>query len=165
LTNVADDAEALPSIVQLANVVIRKSMIIDKGGFGDVAQGQYQNKLVAIKTIRTESETRLPEQKKARLLSQALTIGSNDFVYQRYRMEVLIALQMDHPNVLPLLGVIKGKDMTLVSEWQENGDLNTYLSKLKRRNERPNYAKLVILPAIPLFDTNYNAFRWIVHSS
>jgi hypothetical protein len=47
---------------------------------------------------------------------------------QSYKRELLIWGQLDHENVLPLLGitVIDGLPCT-VSEWMENGTMDAYL--------------------------------------
>lgn len=44
--------------------------------------------------------------------------------------EVVTWRSLQHPNVLPLLGVTVTEDhLVMVSEWMNNGDINEFLEK------------------------------------
>ncbi|KAF9508489.1 hypothetical protein BS47DRAFT_216659 [Hydnum rufescens UP504] len=128
LANVSDDAEALPSSARLENVHLEKPKIVTFGPWGEIAQGKYKGMLVAMKKMKSPQ-----------LIKQS-------------RREVLTNLiaSVDHPNVHPLLGFVNGVELIVISQWQEYGDLNAFLRRLKARGERPNFPMLVILTACPL---------------
>ncbi|KAG8708317.1 hypothetical protein FRC11_006569, partial [Ceratobasidium sp. 423] len=74
---------------------------------------------VAIKTLRCLSQSRTEAEVKAKLPKRAAK-------------ELLTWLQLDHPNILPLLGLAIFNDgLSMVSPWMSNGNLSEYLRKNK----------------------------------
>jgi len=59
---------------------------------------------------------------------------------QRFCREGVAWRHLQHPNILPLLGVTVGENrFALVSEWMENGNINEFIE----RNQRVNRVELV----------------------
>ncbi|KLO09789.1 kinase-like protein [Schizopora paradoxa] len=88
------------------------------GGFADVYQGVYVEikKYVAVKRLR-------------------LNIRASEKVTKDLAKELRIWAELDHPNVLPLLGYIihAGSNCpSLVSEWMVDGSLRDCMKNLKR---------------------------------
>ena len=46
---------------------------------------------------------------------------------QRFCKEVVMWKTLQHPNVLPLLGVMVGTQLAMVSEWMMNGNINEFV--------------------------------------
>ncbi|KAF9262799.1 kinase-like protein [Marasmius fiardii PR-910] len=94
------------------------------GGFADVYKGIANSQTVCLKVLRTHTQS--DEMKRKRMIE--------DFC-----QEALIWTQLDHPNVLKLLGVntrLFRADFCLVSPWMENSDIITFLEK------KPNHDRL-----------------------
>jgi len=87
------------------------------GGFADVYRGTYNDghKLldVAIKRLR-------------------LNVRSREEIEKDFARELRIWSELDHPNVLPLLGYIKSGYPVFVSEWMRDGSLGDCLKSLGR---------------------------------
>ena len=59
---------------------------------------------------------------------------------QRFCREAIAWKHLQHPNVLPLLGVtLEGPRFAMVSEWMEDGDINDFIQK----NPNANRTELV----------------------
>lgn len=58
-------------------------------------------------------------------------------------MEVLILRQLKHPNVIPLLGIDANHGHSIVTPWQDNGTINTYIKSLIEKKENPDFPRLV----------------------
>jgi len=80
------------------------------GGFADVWLGRYRGKDVAIKALRIYEE------------------NSIRVIYERFCNEAIQWKQMDHPNVVPFLGMDTSLfPLCMVSPWMSNGNITTYL--------------------------------------
>ena len=52
--------------------------------------------------------------------------------------EALIWHQLDHPHILPLLGIIEdpsGFTISMVLPWMENGSLRSYVATMREKRE------------------------------
>ncbi|KAJ8083461.1 hypothetical protein PM082_009335 [Marasmius tenuissimus] len=90
------------------------------GGFADVykgiADGDHSHP-VCLKVLRVHTQSDEHRRKK---------------MVEDFCQEALIWTHLDHPNVLPLIGVntkLFGTDFCLVSPWMENGDIITFLKR------------------------------------
>ncbi|KAG9096719.1 hypothetical protein FS749_007880 [Ceratobasidium sp. UAMH 11750] len=88
---------------------------LSTGGFGDVYQGKLRDGTqIAIKTMRLE-------------------IGTTDDVRKHLKhaaRELHIWSKCQHPNVLPLIGLVTFRDQIgMVSRWIERGNLPSYIQQ------------------------------------
>ncbi|KAJ1303910.1 hypothetical protein OPQ81_008321 [Rhizoctonia solani] len=85
-----------------------------RGGFGDIYSGKLENgTIVAIKVARYSNN-----------ISQ---FGKQS---KHTAKEVRTWAKCEHPNVLPLLGMIEFRgQIAMVSPWMKNGDLRSYLGQ------------------------------------
>jgi len=119
----------LPNAMKVLVQYDRTSAALCRGGFGDVWKGEYCGRDVAVKVVRTYSNSDLqkivgvsyrPYSLSARLL---LT-----HAVQRFCKEVVIWRTLQHPNVLPLVGVIMSESQfAMVSDWMGNGNINDFV--------------------------------------
>ena len=82
--------------------------VIAKGAFGNVCKGVYDGRPVAIKSLFR-------------------------FNAEKLKQEADIACSLDHPNVLPLIGICfdaSNQQLKLVLPFMVNGDLASYLDKV-----------------------------------
>ncbi|KAL5497895.1 hypothetical protein ACEPAH_2826 [Sanghuangporus vaninii] len=110
----------LPKSFYLLNVEKLQEHPIGGGSYGDVYKGRIGEQKVAVKTSRFLWDSETKRQKHRELCKEA-------FIWK----------PLDHPNVLPFLGICSEEFLSvgLVSPFMDNGDLLTYL----RRN--PNIDK------------------------
>ncbi|KAL6059709.1 Non-receptor tyrosine-protein kinase TNK1 [Balamuthia mandrillaris] len=85
---------------------------IGEGAFGEVWRGLWRNSEVAIKKLRTMDDEQL-----------------QDFMLEAQTLKTL----RPHGNVIRLLGIVKEDDkpFCIVTEFMDQGDLNSYLQKHK----------------------------------
>lgn len=52
-------------------------------------------------------------------------------LWQRLRRELRVWKELQHPNIVPLFGVVSdyGPYVSMVSPWMENGNLNKFLTE------------------------------------
>lgn len=101
------------------------------GGSANVLRREYGGQEVAIKALRPHGLT--PEEMKNVSRHQFIsTLGHTDksgFPLQRFCKEVITWKSLQHPNVLPLLGVVMtGTDFAMVSEWMSNGNIKEFIA-------------------------------------
>jgi hypothetical protein len=100
------------------------------GGFADVFRGQYRGITVAVKRLR------IPNEDKAKINPVSGSRPSLEYELMCFQLlcrEALLWRQLDHPHVLPFLGVdadtfASRSLLCLVSPWMERGTLKEYLS-------------------------------------
>ncbi|KAJ7915920.1 kinase-like domain-containing protein [Mycena leptocephala] len=98
-------------------VKLAQQYMIANGGFGSVYQGMYSDGItrqaVAIKIFI-----------KREIIDDAK-------FQKRLRREVKVWWRLQHPNVIPLLGISfdHGEYMSMISPWMEGGPLNSHLQK------------------------------------
>ncbi|KAJ3967961.1 kinase-like domain-containing protein [Lentinula raphanica] len=102
----------LPSSVYLKDLVCESRTAVTGGGFSDVWIGRLHDQRVCIKVLRFFQQ------------------GSNrDSLIQALSKEVLLWMQLKHPNILPFLGVnteLFAPSFCIVSPWMSNGDIINY---------------------------------------
>ncbi|KLO07120.1 kinase-like protein [Schizopora paradoxa] len=100
------------------DVTVDNRSVPAQGGYADVYIGQSRRygRKVAVKRLR-------------------LHVGGNWDVVKNFAKEIRIWSELNHKNVLPLLGyMIEGNYMSLVSEWMERGSLRSCMPKLSTRD-------------------------------
>ncbi|KAL0057756.1 hypothetical protein AAF712_015586 [Marasmius tenuissimus] len=88
---------------------------IGGGAFGDVYKGKRRGEVVCMKVLRVFTATEV---------EQAI---------KDYMQEAIVWRQLDHPNLLPFLGIYYMDDtmkrLCLVSPWMERGNLVEFMKK------------------------------------
>ncbi|KAF9787364.1 kinase-like domain-containing protein [Thelephora terrestris] len=100
----------LPTEMKIPICYDRNNDALYSGGFADVWKGQHCGRDVAVKVIRTFS--------------------NSDFrkLIKRFCKEAITWKILRHPNVLPLIGVTMTEaKFALVSDWMTNGNLNEFV--------------------------------------
>jgi len=88
----------------------RTSDALYRGGFADVWKGAYCGRDVAVKVLRTYSTSDLQK------------------IVGRFCKEVVMWKFLQHPNVLPLIGVTMSETrFAMVSDWMVNGNINGFV--------------------------------------
>ncbi|KAF1317433.1 Tkl protein kinase, partial [Globisporangium splendens] len=97
---------------------IRIRTLIRRGGFGEVFEGSFRGRKVAIKRL-------LPETRKS--------VEKLEY----FMLEVRMMATFDHPRVVEFIGVgwDAMRDLCIVSEFMAHGDLHRVRSKWKQRGE------------------------------
>ncbi|ESK96318.1 hypothetical protein Moror_7104 [Moniliophthora roreri MCA 2997] len=104
----------LPSSLLLRNLTCEGMHAVRGGSFSDIWKGFFEEKPVCLKVMRIHLEANEQTRTKA------------------FCEEALIWKQLEHPHILPLLGVnteLFSPAFCLVSPWMGNGDIITYLKK------------------------------------
>ena len=104
---------------------------VASGGFGDVWEGRYNDKWVAIKALRVYKEEDVQKVKKVThpAFPIPLTLVANHR-NQVFCKEVLMWRRISHPNIVPFLGVSEAPaPLSMVSEWMPNGNVRDYVGK------------------------------------
>ncbi|KAL0065071.1 hypothetical protein AAF712_007907 [Marasmius tenuissimus] len=107
----------LPSSILLNDVAIDGSYPLSGGGYSDIWKGTDGPKKVCLKVLRLHTHGGDQEREK---------------VAARFLKETLVWTQLNHPNVLPFLGVntkLFPRGFCLVSPWMDNGHLLSFLEK------------------------------------
>ncbi|KAJ8029238.1 Tyrosine-protein kinase CSK [Holothuria leucospilota] len=103
--NVAVDSK---SFIESGWAIERSKIIftgtLASGNFGDVREGTYQDKRVAIKLLKDD-----------------------DKAAQAFLAEASVMTSLKHPNLVQLLGVVLGTPLLLVMEFMSKGNLVEYL--------------------------------------
>ena len=87
---------------------IKMGSRIGSGNVGSVSRAVWRGTIVAVKRLLRTAE-------------------DNDDEAERFQSEIRLMMQMHHPNVLMFIGVVTEPAMCLVTEYCENGDLETYI--------------------------------------
>lgn len=110
----------LPPSFFLHDVVRAGDRAVSGGSYSDVWQGRLHGKPVCLKVVRLFT-----------------TVANRARVIKQFCREALVWKHLDHPNVLPLLGVnmeLFKPSFCLVSPWMQNGNLLDYLEKNPTHN-------------------------------
>jgi serine/threonine protein kinase len=104
---------------------------IVQGGFGDVWEGRYGDKRVAIKALRIYKEGDV--QKTRKVTHPAFLIPLTppaNYHHQVFCKEVVMWRKISHPNIVPFLGLSEALvPLCMVSEWMPNGNVQDYVAK------------------------------------
>ena len=104
---------------------------IASGTFGDVWEGKYNDKRVAIKALRAYQGDNVRKLRKVirSIILMTFTAFANNH-HQAFCKEVAMWKRIFHPNIVPFLGVSEGPaPISMVSEWMPNGNVREYVAK------------------------------------
>jgi len=111
------------------------------GGCATISRGEYYGRPVAIKTLH-QYLTSDPEERFC-VSAEISDVVGDPFslqALQKFRREVVAWRHLQHPNILPFIGVIlEPHRLAMVSEWMDHGNINEYIE----RHEGVNRAQLV----------------------
>jgi serine/threonine protein kinase len=99
-----------------------------QGGFGDIFIGKLRGAKVAVKRLRLDNQ---PELHNVSTTQMFRSIAYGGELYQRIYREALVWSQLNHPRVLPLLGIDRDtfcdtQFIGLVAPWMDHGNLRRY---------------------------------------
>ena len=121
----------------------RQGSALCRGGFADVWKGSYYGREVAVKVMRTYTESDLQKIIGVSCWLCYRDVGGSPSPAQRFCKEVVIWRTLRHPNVLPLLGVMMTEDrFAMISEWMNNGNVSDFV----KANPNANRFELVGCP-------------------
>ncbi|KAF9260104.1 hypothetical protein L218DRAFT_873034 [Marasmius fiardii PR-910] len=107
-----------PQCLTIQNVEKLGNYPVGGGSFGDVWKGQFRKRLVCLKVIR------------------AFETSDVQLILKDYMQEAIIWRQLDHPNLLPFMGIYyldtEQRQLCLVSPWMEKGNLVQFLRNTSR---------------------------------
>ncbi|KAF9645572.1 kinase-like protein [Thelephora ganbajun] len=87
------------------------------GGFATVSRGECRGRAVAIKTLHLYVTSNFEER------------------FSEFRREVIAWRHLQHPNILPFIGVnLERQRLAMVSEWMEHGKITEFVEKHKEVN-------------------------------
>ena len=142
----------LPRALKIPFCYDRTGVALYRGGFADVWKGKHRGREVAVKVLRTYSNSDL--QRIAGVsywLCSLPACRCTDSPVQRFCKEVVTWKTLRHPNILPLIGVSMSKiQFAMVSDWMENGNINDFVKAHPNadRIELVNYL-LEVSPSSP----------------
>ena len=121
----------LPTLMRLELPGDTMDNIQGQGGYGVVSKCEYRGREVAVKALLSRRRLCSQELSKVRQYWQArILVCSMDPPYysQRFWKEVMTWKAVQHPNILPLLGVaMPGDRLAMVSEWMTNGSIKKFI--------------------------------------
>ncbi|KAH8074787.1 kinase-like domain-containing protein [Cristinia sonorae] len=123
LIKVSLDTEKLPVSLFLKDVQCGLREPIGSGSFGDVYRGTRNGEAVALKKLKTY---------------QKMSDAKRTSVKKAFHKEALFWKNLNHPHILPLLGVddsIFRDNPCMVLPWMPNGDVYKCIASI-RENER-----------------------------
>lgn len=98
--------------IEVSNIRIER--VIGAGEFGEVCSGRL----------------RLPSKREIQVAIKSLKAGYSEQQRRDFLSEASIMGQFDHPNIIRLEGVVtRCKPVMIVTEYMENGSLDTFLKK------------------------------------
>ncbi|KAF9643955.1 hypothetical protein BDM02DRAFT_3175321 [Thelephora ganbajun] len=117
--------ELLPTALKIPICYGQTGSALCKGGFADVWKEKYCGRDVAVKVIRIYSNSNLQK------------------ITGRFCKEVVTWKHLQHPNVLPLIGVSMSKTLfAMTSDWMVNGSISTFVKA------HPNADRLGLLKGV-----------------
>jgi len=100
----------LPRALKITACYDRASDALYRGGYADVWKGEYCGRDIAVKVLRTYSNSDLQK------------------IIGRFCKEVVMWKSLRHPNVLPLIGITMSETrFAMVSDWMVNGNINDFV--------------------------------------
>ncbi|EIN04829.1 kinase-like protein, partial [Punctularia strigosozonata HHB-11173 SS5] len=85
------------------------------GGFADVYRGTYNGTIVALKFMR-------------------LHVRDGKSFMKVFCREAVVWKRLNHPHIVPFIGIDPSYHACIVSEWMEHGDVMSYLESHPRAN-------------------------------
>jgi hypothetical protein len=101
------------------------------GNFGDVHEGIYNDKRVAVKALRVYKEDDMWEVKKVTRPAFPIPLTPPvNYHHQVFCKEAVMWRKISHPNIVQFLGVSEAlAPLCMVSEWMPNGNVRNYVAK------------------------------------
>lgn len=130
LIELASRSETVPQSLYLTDVTLTSRERAWPGGFADVYEGQIRGAKVAVKRLRGSCQTRAHIHRVSTVPCAFLFWALNTVLLQSFCKEGLLWRQLDHPNILPFIGVDSQTfedDFCMVSPWMERGTLMEFL--------------------------------------
>ena len=120
----------LPTTLKTPISVERTGDVMFRGGFADVWKGDHCGRDVAVKVMRIYSESELQ-----RVIGVSYWLCSLfpcarvlTLPRQRFCKEVVVWKALQHPNVLPLIGVTMSETrFAMISDWMANGNITSFV--------------------------------------
>ncbi|THU93870.1 kinase-like protein [Dendrothele bispora CBS 962.96] len=107
-----------PTCLTLNNVEKLGEHPVAAGGFADIWKGSLGKQVTCLKIPRLH------------------VVPDRDKLLKSFMEEAILWRQLEHPNVLPFLGLYflesNPKSVSLISPWMDNGDLSSYLKNHAR---------------------------------
>ncbi|KAE9384776.1 hypothetical protein BT96DRAFT_841742 [Gymnopus androsaceus JB14] len=117
-------SSVFPKCLSIQNVKTLGNYAVAAGGFGEIWKGTIgkSTQIICLKIVRVYLESDV------------------ESLIREFLREAIIWRQLEHPNVLPFLGLYLLDDtrICLLSPWIDSGNLNQYL-KAKPREEVDHY--------------------------
>ncbi|EIN12457.1 kinase-like protein [Punctularia strigosozonata HHB-11173 SS5] len=116
LVRLVQQTNVLPSKLFVAGVQLHSRDPVNAGGFADILRGSYYGQEVALKRFRIYAHSQ-----------------ERSAIHKRLCREVLLWQALDHPNVLPFIGVDASTfDFMIcaVSPWMHGGSLLDYRTRM-----------------------------------
>ncbi|KAJ3932141.1 MAG: kinase-like domain-containing protein [Lentinula lateritia] len=114
----------LPNSFSVDDVIRIGTHAVSGGGFADIWLGRLNNMNVCLKVLRIFTSNGKVSQQ----------------VLKEFCEEALVWKQLDHPNVLPFIGVneiLFSPSYCFISPWMKNGNIMTYLENHPEQNRFP----------------------------
>jgi serine/threonine protein kinase len=132
LMKVMQEFNILPSTLFLTGVVLYSRDPVNAGGYADILRGSYHGEEVALKRFRiyAHSHERMILHKVCSpFLQPSFHPWLKSTYLQRLCREILLWQSLDHPHVLPFIGVDSSSFdsmICMVSPWMHHGSLLDY---------------------------------------
>ena len=132
-------------------MIMEKVQISDQvriaGGFSDIREGIYRERLVAVKTLRVSPTEDLEKMRKVCVWLEHNVRCNDEYTPQQFCKEVILWNSLSHPNILKMIGVLERideRDFSTISEWMNHGSIIDYV-----RDCHHNPNRLELVRAIP----------------
>ncbi|KAL0959682.1 hypothetical protein HGRIS_011380 [Hohenbuehelia grisea] len=122
-----------PSSLLIDGVTLLETESVSGGAFADIYRATYNGQQIALKRLRVwERSDRLRIHRVTPLTTNLLVTGIDARTLQMICQEALLWRRLQHPYVLPFIGVdpsIYSPSICLASPWMENGTILSYMTE------------------------------------
>ncbi|KAF9255252.1 kinase-like protein [Marasmius fiardii PR-910] len=122
ILHLSEKSKLIPQALMINKVETLEDDPVDSGSFGNLWMGKLEGK-------------------------SGLVHSGYDVLVQAYMQEAVVWQQLEHPNVLPFMGVFymneKQTELCLVSPWMENGNLCQFLKTASEKKVAVDHYLLV----------------------
>ena len=131
LQSICGSRHVLPRSYLIQSERLSKGQIIASGGFADAHEAELDGKKVCVKALRVYIRDSEGVTKRVRLYfrsSPATVAGMAD--RQAFYREVVVWKRLQHPNIVPFLGIPANiPPFEIVCDWMENDRITEYVKK------------------------------------
>jgi len=121
-----------PNCLVLDNVTKIGEHPVAAGGFGEIWRGLIGGQMACLKVVKVYSNSDVQKLLRVCIQEAGLLLRYLPTGIQEFFKEAILWRQLDHPNVLPFLGLYFLDDsrqrVCLISPWMRNGNLRHFLS-------------------------------------